>query len=172
MADMFADNLVRKGIINIIENKETIKDDTTIWKSLTRIMFKNYPAHQIWDWMQQSLEEASDKQWFENKYPPGSMKENWVYPKKKRTVIKINLKKSILKKLINDNLKITDVAKSYGLKLKGKGNMALCPFHVDTQRSLGFDDERNIFHCFGCNVKGDIIEFERRMKKNGISLEK
>ena len=163
--DMFADNLVKKCIIQIIENRDTLKDDKAIWKSLTKTMFDNYPAAQVFAWVMIALKEASDKQWFEHKYPKDFFKETFVFPKKKRSVIKINLKQSRLKKLINDNIKITDVAKSYGLKLKGKGNMTLCPFHADSQRSLGFDDEKNIFHCFGCNVKGDIIEFKRRMKK-------
>ena len=165
MADFFIDKMVKNSIIEIIENKDTLKDDTAIWKSMTRMMFKNYIAAQVWNWMQTSLEEASDEQWFENKYPKGFFKESWVFPKKKRSVVKIDLRKSRLKKLINDNIKISDVAKGYGLKLKGKGNMTVCPFHLDTQASLGFSDEKNIFHCFGCNAKGDIIKFKQRMKK-------
>ena len=163
--DFFADNLVKKCINNIILNRDTLPDDITIWKSLTRMMFKNHEGWQVWEWVTKASEEASDEYWFENKYPKGFFKETFVFPKKKRSVIKINLKQSRLKKLINDNIKITDVAKSYGLKVKGKGNMTICPFHNDTQASLGFDNKRNIFHCFGCNAKGDVIEFKRRMKK-------
>lgn len=165
MADLFADRLLKECINDIITKRDTIKDNKEIWKSLTRLMFINYPYWHVMEWVFQAGTEAADEQWFEHKYPPGSMKEDWVYPKKKKSVIKINFKQSRLKKLINENIKITDVAKSYGLKLQGKGNMTLCPFHADTQASLGFDNEKNIFHCFGCNAKGDIIEFKRRMKK-------
>ena len=163
MADMFADNLVKKCINNIILKRDTLPDDTAVWKSLTRRMFVNYPAHKVWMSMMIAAQEASDKQWFENKYPKDFFEETFVFPKKKRSAIKINLKQSRIRKLINENIKITDVAKSYGLKLKGKGNMTICPFHNDTQRSLGFDDKKNIFHCFGCNIKGDIIKFKQRM---------
>jgi len=164
MADMFADKLVKKCINNIILHRDTLPDDIVVWKSLTRMMFKNFEAWKVWKLITTASEEASDEYWFEHKYPKGFFKETWEFPKKK-SVIKLNSKTKRVKKLINDNIKITDVAKSYGLKLKGKGNMTLCPFHIDTQASLGFDDKKNIFHCFGCNVKGDIIEFKRRMKK-------
>ena len=157
---------MKKIIKNIIEHKDTLPSDTIIWKSLTKTMFKNYEPRQVWDWVMIASEEASDEYWFEHKYPKGFFKETWVFPKKKKSVIKVNLKKGRIKKLINDNIKITDIAKSYGLKLKGKGNMTICPFHADSQASLGFSDEKNVFHCFGCNAKGDIVEFERRMKKN------
>jgi hypothetical protein len=39
-------------------------------------------------------------------------------------------------------------------------NMALCPFHKDTQRSLKIYDDH--FYCFGCNFGGDVIDFLKR----------
>jgi len=163
MADVFIDILMKKCILDVLREKDKIKDAKEIWFSMTRQMFKNYPAATVYELVERALCEASDEQWFKHKYPKGSKNENWIYPKKKRSVIKINLKNSRTKKLINDNIKITDVAKSYGLKVKKE--KSLCPFHEDKNPSLGFDDKRNIFHCFGCNAKGDIIEFKRRMKK-------
>ena len=76
--------------------------------------------------------------------------------------IKIDLKKSRTRKLINDNLKITKIAKDFGIKVKG--NMAICPFHDDKDPSLSLSDEKNVFNCFGCGAKGDIIEFIRRLE--------
>jgi hypothetical protein len=125
-------------------------------------MLRNYPAMEVFKLVEQAVCEVSDEQWFEHKYPKGYKNEN-TFPKVKKSVIKVNLKQSRLKKLINDNIKITDVAKSYGIQVKN--NKCLCPFHADKDPSLGLDDKRNIFHCFGCNAKGDIIEFKRRMKK-------
>jgi hypothetical protein len=162
MADMFADRLVRKIINDIIDGKDRIPDMTTLWKSNARLMFMNYPYWQVMEWVFQAATEAADEQWFEHKYPRGFFNENWIYPKKKRSVIKVNLRQSRVKKLINENIKISDIARGYGLKLRN--NMAVCPFHADSQASLGFDDTRNIYHCFGCNAKGDLIEFERRME--------
>lgn len=152
---MFADRQMKKRIIELIENKN-VPTDTQVWKSLTRMMFKNYHAKQVWVWMEQALEEAADEQWFEHKYPKGFFKETFKFPKRK-SVIKLNSRWKKIKKMIDDKIKITDVAKSYGLEIK-KGK-ALCPFHNDKDPSLGFSDEKNIFHCFGCNIKGDIIKF-------------
>lgn len=160
MADMFADRQLQEYITRIIENKDLYPSCEATWFNMTKNMFRNYPAINVFQQVEMALAEISDEQWFEHKYPKGFFKETFVFPKKKRSAIKINLKQSRLKKLINDNIKITDVAKSYGLKLKG--NMALCPFHNDTQKSLSFSDEKNVFNCFGCSAKGDVIEFIRR----------
>lgn len=163
MADFFIDNMVKKSIINIIKNKDTIMDDTAVWKSYTRLMFKNYNAMQVYQWVEDALAEASDEQWFEHKYPKGFFKETWVFPKKKRSAIKLNLKKARIRKLINDNLKITDVAKDYGLKIKG--NKCICPFHDDKEPSLSFSDEKNVFNCFGCSAKGDVVTFIKKIEE-------
>jgi hypothetical protein len=40
-----------------------------------------------------------------------------------------------------------------------KDNFIICPFHDDKNPSLGIDFEKNIFHCFGCGSKGNIIGF-------------
>lgn len=167
MADMFADRQLTDYIIRrICDNpKDLLLSNKEVWFNYTKCMFRNFPAMDVYNLIEQALVEVSDEQWFEHKYPKDFFNENFIFPKKKKSVIKINLRQSRIKKLINENIKITDVAKSYGLKLKGKDNMTICPFHADTQASLGFDNNKNIFHCFGCNAKGDIIEFERRMKK-------
>ena len=69
--------------------------------------------------------------------------------------------------LLKDKIKITDIARKYGLKVRG--NMAICPFHDDKNPSLSLSDEKGVFHCFGCNVSGDIITFYGKLKrlKNG-----
>jgi hypothetical protein len=66
------------------------------------------------------------------------------------------------KKLCN-KIKLTDIAKDYGLKVKG--NLALCPFHNDTNKSLSISNSKGIFNCFGCGTKGDIITFVKLMEE-------
>ncbi len=166
MADMFADKQLQSAINQIIKSGGKITDEQ-LWFNNTKNMFHKYPAIKVFSLVEQALEEASDKQWFEHKYPKGFFKETFVFPKKKKSVIKVNLKKSRIRKLINDNLKITDVAKSYGIKVKNK--KAKCPFHEDKNPSLSLSDEKNVFHCFGCGAKGNILEFVRRLE-NGNSL--
>lgn len=151
------------GIIRRLNESKWNFDCIATWKCLTRQMFINYSANEVYGMVEKCLEEASNKQWLEHKYPRGCWNEKWKYNPKRKSVIKINLKRSQMKKLINDNIKITDVAKEYGLKIKNK--MAICPFHTDTQMSLSLSDEKNIFYCFGCHAKGDIVEFKRRLKR-------
>lgn len=54
-----------------------------------------------------------------------------------------------------------------GLEVKknGSGWMLLCPFHDDTKPSCSVNLEKGRFHCFGCGVKGDTIEFVKLYKK-------
>jgi DNA primase len=69
-----------------------------------------------------------------------------------------------LRDLINKKLKITDVAKKYGLDTDKRGKTT-CPFHNDEEPSLILNDKKNIFHCFGCGAKGDLITFIRKMEE-------
>lgn len=73
----------------------------------------------------------------------------------------IKKKDGKFKREITSRLKISDVIKKYGFKIKG--NKIICPFHPDKEPSLSFSDKKNTFFCFGCRAKGDIIEFERRL---------
>lgn len=63
---------------------------------------------------------------------------------------------------LKDKLKITDIARHYGLKVKG--NIAICPFHADSNPSLSLSNEKGLFHCFGCGASGDIISFVRMLE--------
>jgi len=63
---------------------------------------------------------------------------------------------------LKDKLKITDIAKKYGLKIRGK--MAICPWHDDKSPSLSLSDEKGVFNCFGCNASGDLITFVRMLE--------
>jgi len=82
-------------------------------------------------------------------------------------------KKKVVKKIIKKRLKFGDMLRQkprdkiisllnfekvfdkYGVEYRGK--MALCPFHADKDKSLSFSNEKGLWKCFGCNVKGDII---------------
>ena len=43
-----------------------------------------------------------------------------------------------------------------------KGGMVKCPFHPDKTASMSLR-RHNRFHCFGCGVKGDSIEFYMKL---------
>jgi DNA primase len=61
---------------------------------------------------------------------------------------------------------------SYGVKLTKISNngsyTGLCPWHDDRNHSLSVDEIKGLFHCFGCDAKGDIIEVVRKME--GVSF--
>lgn len=58
---------------------------------------------------------------------------------------------------------IKDILDHYGLTsgLKQKGNelIGLCPFHEETKASFRANLQKNVFHCFGCKAKGNILGF-------------
>ena len=53
------------------------------------------------------------------------------------------------------------VIESYDIKLKKKGSnyVGLCPFHKEKTPSFTVNPKTNLYHCFGCNAGGDVIEF-------------
>lgn len=166
--DFFIDRLYKQVILEHLKKLDNggfsdnniTADGISIWKANTRLMFWNYPAIQVYDLVDESLKEASDEQYFENKIHQQSLQE----PPKPKKIVRV---KGTTRQLIDANLKISDVARKYGLNVKK--NKICCPFHDDKEPSLSLSDEKNVFHCFGCNVSGDIIEFIRRMEelKNG-----
>ena len=40
---------------------------------------------------------------------------------------------------------------------------ALCPFHEDTRPSLKVNTAENIFHCFACEARGNVLQFVAQM---------
>lgn len=73
-------------------------------------------------------------------------------------------KTTIPKHFFKGNLNITDIADNFGLKPLKK-ELRICPFHKDTNPSLSLSNEKGVFHCFGCGVKGNIITFYAKLKK-------
>jgi hypothetical protein len=49
----------------------------------------------------------------------------------------------------------------------GKRSRSLCPFHEESDPSFSVDDEKGLFHCYGCKVGGDAFSFYGKLK--GIS---
>jgi len=55
---------------------------------------------------------------------------------------------------------IAQVVQEYvPLKRAGRTYKGLCPFHSEKTPSFHVDPEKGFFHCFGCNVGGDVFKF-------------
>lgn len=55
---------------------------------------------------------------------------------------------------------IVDVISQYlQLKKRGKNYLALCPFHQEKTPSFNVSPEKQMFHCFGCGVGGNVFTF-------------
>ncbi len=60
---------------------------------------------------------------------------------------------------------IVDIISEYvNLKKQGKNFLGLCPFHKEKTPSFSVDSSRQFFHCFGCGVGGDVINFVERIE--------
>lgn len=58
------------------------------------------------------------------------------------------------------------VLSHYNLSPIGKGakRSLLCPFHNERKPSCSINLEKRVFHCFGCDAKGNILDFVVRME--------
>ena len=55
---------------------------------------------------------------------------------------------------------IVDVISQYVvLKRSGRNFFGLCPFHKEKSPSFSVSPDKQIFHCFGCGVGGNVIHF-------------
>ena len=64
---------------------------------------------------------------------------------------------------------ILDVVSQYvSLKKAGRNHIGLCPFHSEKTPSFTVNEDKEIFHCFGCGSGGNIFSF--LMKVEGRSF--
>ena len=55
---------------------------------------------------------------------------------------------------------IVDIVSQYVvLKRAGRNYMGLCPFHKEKSGSFCVSPDKQIFHCFGCGVGGNVLHF-------------
>jgi DNA primase len=54
---------------------------------------------------------------------------------------------------------VSVISESIVLRKVGKEYVGRCPFHADKTPSLSVNEDRGVFHCFGCGASGDVIRF-------------
>jgi len=64
---------------------------------------------------------------------------------------------------IREKASIVEVISDFvSLKKSGKNFLGLCPFHSERTPSFTVNEEKGIFHCFGCGAGGNIFNFLMR----------
>jgi len=64
---------------------------------------------------------------------------------------------------------IVELASQYTtLKKAGRRHIGLCPFHSEKTPSFTLDEEKQLFHCFGCGSGGDV--FTLVMEKENLGF--
>lgn len=64
---------------------------------------------------------------------------------------------------------IVDVISQYMyLKRSGRNYFGLCPFHNEKSPSFSVSPDKQIFHCFGCGVGGNVISFIMKIEGCGF----
>ncbi len=66
---------------------------------------------------------------------------------------------------IKNSNDIVDIISQYVvLKRRGRNFLGLCPFHKEKTPSFSVSPDKQIFHCFGCGVGGDVITFINKIE--------
>lgn len=66
---------------------------------------------------------------------------------------------------IKNNNDIVDVISQYVvLKRSGRNYFGLCPFHKEKSPSFSVSPDKQIFHCFGCGVGGNVFHFISKLE--------
>ena len=65
---------------------------------------------------------------------------------------------------VRERANILEVVSDYvSLKKTGRNHKGLCPFHSEKTPSFMVNEEKQIFHCFGCGEGGDVFTFLMKM---------
>jgi DNA primase len=71
---------------------------------------------------------------------------------------------------LKDEISVQRLIESSGVELKklGKDWAGKCPFHADDTASLVITPSKNLWHCFGCQIGGGVVDWVMKIK--GVSF--
>ncbi len=71
---------------------------------------------------------------------------------------------------IRNRLRLSDlIERTTKVFRKGRTVKALCPFHNEKTPSFSIDDDRGLYHCFGCGASGDHFSFVKETQNLGFT---
>ena len=74
----------------------------------------------------------------------------------------------ILDEVRNSNDIVEVISQYVHLKRSGRNYFGLCPFHNEKSPSFSVSPDKQIFHCFGCGVGGNVISFISKIEGIGF----
>jgi DNA primase len=71
---------------------------------------------------------------------------------------------------LKESVSVQRLVEGFGVELKkqGKDWAGKCPFHADDTASLIITPAKNLWHCFGCQIGGGVVDWV--MKSRGVSF--
>jgi DNA primase len=71
---------------------------------------------------------------------------------------------------LKDEVSVQRLVESAGVELRkvGKDWAGRCPFHADDTASLVITPAKNLWHCFGCQTGGGVVDWVMKLK--GVSF--
>ncbi len=78
------------------------------------------------------------------------------------------LSQELIDKIRASNDIVALISEYIPLKRRGKNWFGLCPFHAEKTPSFSVNQEKQIYHCFGCGAGGNIFTFLIEHEKMGF----
>lgn len=70
----------------------------------------------------------------------------------------------LIQEVLSSNDIVDYISQYVRLKPNGRDYIGLCPFHKEKSPSFHVNRDKQVFHCFGCNAGGGILQFVRRIE--------
>ena len=68
----------------------------------------------------------------------------------------------LINEIFSQNDIVDYVSQYVKLKKNGRDYTGLCPFHKEKSPSFHVNQEKQLFHCFGCGAGGNLVQFVMR----------
>lgn len=76
----------------------------------------------------------------------------------------VRYSEELIDEIKNKNDIIDIISQYVVLKRSGRNFFGLCPFHKEKSPSFSVSPDKQIFHCFGCGIGGDVFRFVSKIE--------